>query len=292
MTENLVLYHRKEPGRSLDLPQNHWHMATCLRSIIISDQKHESPEILEHYERKQGDSAYGFLLSVICGLDSPMLGETEILGQFKEFCRKNQKSFSVPMAEIVTQLKRDAKSVRTQYLQNLGCTSYGSLLRKNLKNQSGEFVLIGAGALTQDIVPWFAKMDVKIKVFTRRPEKYKELEEGQDNLQLLPMEQLTDLSSRGVLVVAAPMESKELHKKVNLDSFDHVYDLRGSSVDDPLEVKSATPLQTLFASIEKNKDQANKIRKKAFLAVEKHTVNLSLFEKQRPFGWEDLWTCA
>jgi hypothetical protein len=106
------------------------------------------------------------------------------------------------------------------------------------------------------------------------------------------MDDLSGLSSRGVLVVAAPIESQELQEKLDLEAFDHVYDLRGSSVEDPLEIKSATPLRTLFASIEKNKDQAHKIRKKAFLAVEKHTVNFSLFEKQRPFGWEDLWTCA
>ncbi len=292
MTENLVLYHIKEPGKALELPDNYWHMATCLRSIVLSDQKGPTPRALERYEKKQGNEAYEFLLSIICGLDSPMLGETEILGQFKEFCRSHQDLFSSSMNEIITQLNRHAKSVRTEYLQNLGCTSYGSLLRKNLKNQEGEFIFIGAGSLTQDIVPWFAKLNVKLKVFTRSPEKYKDLESGQENLTLYSMDELSQLNSHGILVVAAPVSSEVLHQSLDLSTIEHIYDLRGDCLEDPLDSEHLTPLKALFTSIEKNKYQAMKIRERATRAVENLTVNLSLFEKQRPFGWEDLWTYA
>src|SRR5207253_8864098 len=68
---------------------------TCLRRILFLNQVDNrsliaavesdqlSPATLEIY---RGFDAYRFLLEVICGLNSPLIGETAVMGQFREFC--------------------------------------------------------------------------------------------------------------------------------------------------------------------------------------------------------------
>ena len=67
---------------------------TCLRRILFlnsSDNRavieaaevgKATPPTVEVF---RGEEAYRFLLEVICGLNSPIVGETAVMGQFKEF---------------------------------------------------------------------------------------------------------------------------------------------------------------------------------------------------------------
>ena len=57
-------------------------LATCVREIAFVDSRAAVPSgaTILHDE-----DAYAHLLEVICGLDSPMVGETEVLHQFKVF---------------------------------------------------------------------------------------------------------------------------------------------------------------------------------------------------------------
>jgi glutamyl-tRNA reductase len=67
---------------------------TCLRRILFLNAR-DNHDILEAIETEgllppivevfRGEQAYGFLLEVICGLNSPIVGETAVMGQFKEF---------------------------------------------------------------------------------------------------------------------------------------------------------------------------------------------------------------
>ena len=159
MSLNLKLFHLKQAGEIQKplLPRGYWHFATCLRSIVISED-FGLPDVLEDYEFYQGRQAYGFLLEVVCGLHSPMIGETEIFGQFKDFVCKNKNEFNSEMNHIVSHLLQEAKKIRNDFLQNLGCTSYGSLLRKHLRSGNRDIHMIGAGSLSQDILPWFYKI--------------------------------------------------------------------------------------------------------------------------------------
>lgn len=294
MTENFGIYHLKEPGdRELNLPANYWHMATCLRSIVFTDQAcHEVPDMLKYYERYQGKKAYEFILKIICGLESPMLGETEILGQFKEFLKNHNRNVGSDLQEVFNRLVRDAKILRKDYLQNLGCTSYGSLLRKHTGDNLDQIVVLGAGSLAQDIFPWFAKSQCKIQILTRTPEKYQDLSAGQNNLELYSYQQPHAISQTGVLVVAAPLSSEEIQSLVSLENFSMIFDLRGNSHEDVLSSLNVTNLRVLFESIEANKKLAEKVKKDVTIAIREKAMSLGLMEKARPFGWEDLWAYA
>lgn len=291
MAERLKVFHLKSAGdSSLKLPEGYWHLATCLRSIILSDRC-DHPEVLNQHDYMQGEQAYEFLLKIICGLDSPLLGETEILGQFKDFAKKNEKSFSGPIRDMVNSLLRDAKKIRSEYLQNLGCTSYGSLLRKELKDVSIPLTVVGAGSLAQDILPWFAKSQAVVQVVTRRPQKYIEIVQ-QKNVKLSSFEEIASLKKEGVLVIAAPVTSQWIADNFPLSHYQYVYDLRADSHQDSLVGDQVTHLQSLFSNIERNKRQAVRTKELAIAAIKKQVHHLSLIERPRPFGWEDLWMCS
>lgn len=288
MADRLKVYHRKVAGDSnLPLPTGFWHLATCLRSIVISDRP-DNPQSLEPYDLMTGEDAYEFLLKIICGLDSPLLGETEVLGQFKDFYKKYEADFSSAVRDILQNLNRDAKKIRASFLQNLGCTSYGSLLRKQLKGKNTALTMLGAGSLAQDILPWFAKAENQVRVYTRRPENYPELADLK-NVILQDYTNIETPATGGLLVVAAPVSAEWLESQFDLNQFDQIYDLRGDSQTNPLKGDHVTPLHILFANIENNKRQAARIKEKAISAIREHANLLKTIERPRPFGWDDLW---
>ncbi len=289
MADHLKVFHLKTAGdTNLPIPKGFWHMATCLRSIVISDQA-KRPAALKEHELMEGEEAYEFLLRIICGLDSPLLGETEVLGQFKDFFKRHEQDFSGPLRETLSGLNRDAKKIRAKYLQNLGCTSYGSLLRKKMKGQRVPLTLVGAGSLAQDILPWFAKSENSVHLFTRTPQKYQNLQE-QHNVELFGYDNLKNIQTGGILVIAAPVEALWVEKNFDLSAFVHIYDLRGESKKDSLSGTHVTGLHCLFESIEKNRRQAESIKERAISAIKEQANHLKLVERPRPFGWDDLWT--
>src|SRR5258708_3799695 len=102
---------------------------TCLRRIQFLNRL-ENSALIEAIERDEllpstveihrGPDAYRFLWEVICGLTSPILGETAVMGQFREFC--SQARFpNTPwgwfLRQFTADLLVDAKRVRHGHLQ-------------------------------------------------------------------------------------------------------------------------------------------------------------------------------
>jgi hypothetical protein len=164
MTHDLVLIHRNGSERLVFAADSgDWFsFATCLRHIVIGDA--DKLEVTREFLNGEdsvlfGEAAYRFLLQVICGLHSPLVGETEVYGQFKQAVA----TFPLPTTPVGKQLERlfqsllaDAKKIREAHLQDLGSQSYGSLLRRELKGLS-RIRILGAGHLVQEILPWLSK---------------------------------------------------------------------------------------------------------------------------------------
>ena len=74
------------------------------------------------YQEYEGQMAYMFLLETICGLKSRMLGENEIVSQFKEafalYLAKEDKNPYI--IQVFEKLFKDAKEIRTKYLDRIG----------------------------------------------------------------------------------------------------------------------------------------------------------------------------
>jgi glutamyl-tRNA reductase len=283
--------------------QNLLSFRTCLREIIIG---YDTQQILDLAERIQGPAksikvgcdAYQFLLEVICGLHSPVVGETEVLGQFKGLLEKASfdKSTGDQMLKRIFQgLLTDTKLVREQYLKGMGTQSYGGLVRKNLK--PGQPVnIIGAGLLVKDMLPWLTKSTSTLSLFNRTPQKAAELIDELSKREsigfglTIRVEPLNpEALIPGVLVVAAPLTSAELRRWITPE-ISQIIDLRDTCDSDPIDT-CGKPLQTLtqyFTQLHLHKERTKIQVEQALTAIRECALKRASFVEVRPQGWEDL----
>lgn len=183
-----------------------YRFETCLRGLLISTlgfplEFSQAPSEVMH-----GELAYSWLLEVLAGLHSPLLGETEVLGQFRE-----QVIFplggSVPA--FLNGIIEDVKKIRHECLQNLGQKTYGTLARRLLIGDHPLYFL-GAGQMTREILPFMQKMNrKKVKVVARSLDRAKRKLSTACDLQVWD-----DIVSDEVfdLIVAAPITDEGLQE--------------------------------------------------------------------------------
>lgn len=162
-----VLHHRKGPGHDpavgarlrelLNGSAGAFHLDSCQRQLwacSADDLDAISPLMEPELDLFEGADAYRFLLRVATGLESQVVGETDIFGQLKEAWRTSQSSGDPELGVLMQRLFEDTKDIRSRYLQNLGGASYGSLVRMMLKQNSGPTLIVGAGQLAQSVAPY------------------------------------------------------------------------------------------------------------------------------------------
>lgn len=126
-------------------------LKTCQRSLVVGRGRLLSELPCTCFEFYVGVEAYQFLLEVICGLKSHLLAENEIAAQFKtaysDYSASSQKDTGLLL--LLEKLFKDAKEVRSQFLNHLGQQSYASITRSLLskKMASGEVLVLGSGSL-------------------------------------------------------------------------------------------------------------------------------------------------
>ncbi|MCH2534902.1 MAG: hypothetical protein MK008_10715 [Bdellovibrionales bacterium] len=293
MLDNLLLVHHKKTKKQPvfnDLGSKWLGWETCLRAIGFSHGamiKNDS-EIPEGAELYQGPNAYSFALEVICGLHSPMVGETEVYGQFKELLDKAYThSHYKPLVQWLEMLNSDAKQVRRLYLKNLGSFSYGSVLRRKCRDYN-ELHFIGAGSFVKELLPWVTKTEKNITIYARNPDRAKkQLADFADRIHIKALSKDLKITS-GCVVICAPIKAKTITPIFDGEHIS-VIDLRGESRHDALNSKlSIYSLDEMFNEIELTQKTAkNKIQsaKKMIqqLALEKNNMML-----HRPYGWHDI----
>ena len=272
---------------------------TCLRRISLLNQAESNsvaPAASTQSEFYRGQDAYNFLLEVVCGLRSPLVGETAVMGQFKEFCSQAKfptTSWGWFLRQFTSDLLVDAKRVRHRHLEGMGSQSYGGMVRQHLKNVPATSVL-GAGQLAKEFLPWLAgKTDVT--VYSRNLLRAKSLLEEYAHVHL---DQFTMTDSVGdsretALIIAAPLTAVEIEKWISLQTtrFVKVLDLRGDAETDPVHASvPVVRLSELFAAL---KDDRPKLAARVAAArneIKQAAQRLTEQAQFRPFGWEDL--CA
>jgi glutamyl-tRNA reductase len=315
MFTDLLLIHRPggKAGATLadDLGQNlaeapvWFTWQTCLRQIAVGDEHcfdHSDQNVALHDldQVLRGEDAYRFLLEVICGLHSPLVGETEVYGQFKN----KVAAFSFPETPFGTKLRRvfkalfeDAKAIRQQHLVDLGSQSYGSVLRRELKGFS-KIQILGAGQLVVDILPWIAKNDCSISIFARDVAKATRALGGGLHIQsLTSSRQLPEHSEGQVLIIAAPVTNEFVQEWLaGANGVCRIIDLRADSstcsltvADGDLDMK-IMKLDEVFSLISKNQVLISQRKSAALAAVESAIGERQTYVEYRPFGWEDV--CA
>ncbi|RYZ70147.1 MAG: hypothetical protein EOP09_06555, partial [Proteobacteria bacterium] len=200
--DDISLLHRRgaNPLSGLDSQTLVWK--TCLRQIAFLSSPHQDFALEETDEIFSGSAAFAFLLEIICGLHSPVVGETEVLGQFKNFAAgaiENESSMNPPLRQFLQALLLNAKVMRAEHLVGLGSQGYGSLVRKLSKSESS-VTLMGSGQLVEEILPWLAKQK-SLQVVCRNPHKAARFQEKYPSLKVAQTETVTEVYS--CVVIAA-----------------------------------------------------------------------------------------
>jgi glutamyl-tRNA reductase len=137
-------------------------LQTCQRTLVLAYDHYpfESQSLAPH-SIHSGEEAYLFLLETICGLKSKLIGENEIVGQFKEAYKIYSQSTlkDTRLLLILEKLFKDAKDIRTQYLIGISQKTYASLARRHLiqRAKAQHIVIVGSGALAEDLINQFKK---------------------------------------------------------------------------------------------------------------------------------------
>jgi glutamyl-tRNA reductase len=301
----IVINLRHEARERMPAVLNGLEWQTCLRRILILNANESASAIaaIENGEMNlataevfRGQKAYQFLLEVICGLNSPIVGETAVMGQFKEFllgARFPKNSWGSFLRQVTTNLLIDAKRIRHDHLQGIGSQSYGSLVRQHAKGTPAVAVL-GAGKLAREILPWLIGK-TKVLVFYRNWEHSKDLLETYPEIGLV---KYSDADAgwqhrEAALVIAAPLNAAQVSHWARSQSvtFSKCLDLRGEAASDPVSSPGdVIKLNELFEALRAERERLAGSVEAARAEIKQLVQRQSQQAQFRPFGWEDL--CA
>jgi len=298
--DNLVVLHLSSGSSAEPLPTSlrgvQWQ--TCLRRILfLRDGDIHLPSMAAaKHEVYRAEHAYQFLLEVVCGLNSPLVGETAVMGQFREFCAQTKlpaTSWGWFLHQFMSDVLVDARRVRHEYLQRLGSQSYGGLVRQQLAEVSTAAV-VGSGQLAEEILPWLIGK-THVRLFYRNRLRAEALLAKHPQIQIDQFEGAAAVREDRptALVVAAPITAGAIENWMKLQqvSFSKILDLRGEAVTDRL--RSSAPvieLSEMFAELKSDRQRLSE-RAAGARAEIKRLTQLRVGQAQfRPFGWEDL--CA
>jgi glutamyl-tRNA reductase len=244
----------------------------------------------------RGSEAYRFLLETVCGLRSPVRGETEVHGQFREWFEKLGPEH--PLFKTLQGIHLAARKVRTAHLRGLGSQSYGSFARRTIKNavlrpQKSEAIntrqttqpqdtqsnmrpqeihMIGGGGLAREILPWLTNLSLPVHVHVRNTAKHRDLERKYSSVQVRALTDKADFKMNiQTLLITAPVSSGFIADWLAPRDQDLqlVLDYRGESHSDPLRM-SATyfSLQDIFREIESTKEKVDAEVEKARMMIQ------------------------
>ena len=270
----------RAPGAAgVQLPGVAWR--TCVREITFvepGDGPAGDPHALHD------ETAYAHLLEVICGLDSPMFGETEVMHQFKQFAEGLTPG---PWRELSQMLLADARAVRARHLIGLGSRSYGSAVRRHLRD-CPRVAIVGTGILAREVVPFLADGSRRVDQWGRR-------DSFETALPLVTYHRLDErraFDDAAALVIAAPVTSLDIvglgsrYREVTM-----LVDLRAEGVQDPPPpLAPIVTLADLFDEVQRAERGVDGRVSAAKADIRRHAHAFATRAKLNPSGWHDL--CA
>ena len=140
----LALIH--QPPGATPCPPGAALWQTCLRDVLFVQ---DSPAAVDNRVVTDAD-AYAVLLEVVCGLRSPLAGETEVQAQFKTFLGSLDTTNNRELLRVGQRVLADAKSIRQHHLQGVGVVAYGPLAASFVP-PGRRVVIVGTGALAGDL---------------------------------------------------------------------------------------------------------------------------------------------
>lgn len=258
---------------------------TCRREIAFVDAGVQPPPGVDCFS---GEIAYAHLLQVICGLESPMVGETEVMHQFRVFI-DGLSSQHRALQILGRQLLTDARAVRAEHLSGLGSRSYGSAVRRHIRG-CDRVAVVGTGMLAREVLPFVVGDRRVVDVYGRRdtfdyshaPVCYRRLQEPRPER----------FEGDTALVVAAPVASHMIRQiGAAYASLACVIDLRSEGRADPAPpIAPLVSLQDVFDEMQRAALIADRRTAAAKAAIARCARAFATHATLNPSGWHDL--CA
>jgi glutamyl-tRNA reductase len=257
---------------------------TCLREIAFVANGSPLPDAVEALH---GEAAYAHLLNVICGLGSPIIGETEVMAQFKAFA-SSLPDEQAALREVSERLLIDARVVRARHLTGMGSRSYGSAVRRHTR-EFARVAVVGTGMLAQEILPFVPGDNRQVDLWGRRESPdwlpagiaYRRLDDSARQV----------LDGRTALVVAAPLTAIEIQSLCRYYAdVALLIDLRGEGKTDPVSFASVVTLEDVFAEMQAAAATSDQKAAAAREAIRDCARGFATRAKLNPSGWHDL--CA
>jgi len=278
---------------------------SCQRYLWITSVS-ENLEI-PSAEKYVGEDAYRFLMSISAGLESEIIGETDVFGQLKTAWSSFEKSkLKTELAPWMQKLFEDTKDLRSRFLQNLGSASYGSLVRKLIARGPGPVLIIGAGQLGQSIAPYLLS-HCEIWISNRDEKKLESFYEELANksgarvrkIAFAELDEALALAAQVVICIPPGESASErardrrwIEARVEVGNLIHLGMLR-KQADDWLRIAGFKCLDDLFELQKSIQDlkliQVNQAKKACHERAKLRALGASL---SLPHGWEDLASFA
>jgi glutamyl-tRNA reductase len=285
---SLAILHREPGVAPLSDREAVWR--TCLREVAFVDETTTATRRSSAGQRLEEGAAYQLLLEILCGLRSPMLAETQVLGQFKAFLGSIDEEHAW-IRRIGQRLLTDARDVRTKHLQGLGSRSYGSAVRRDLDDVS-HAVVIGTGKLASEVLPFLADDGRSVDQWGRADAGDVETLARATYRQLDTVDTAPMVHAATAIIVAAPVSGEVIVAvAARYPQLRRVIDLRAELGERPLAVDcEVVALQDLFARMHDQHASALPRIDAARKDIAWRTRQYELRDELRPFGWDDL--CA
>ena len=255
---------------------------TCVREVGLVEHRSCIPRGVPALH---DEAAYTHLLEVICGLDSPMVGETEVMHQFKIFAAGLPPEQSM-FRELCHALLADARHVRAQHLVGLGSRSYGSAVRR-LVRACRRVAIIGTGMLATEILPFVAGTHI-VDVWGRR----ETFDTGSAAAAYRRFDVELFADEPTTVVVAAPVDAPLVRSvAARYRNVELLIDLRAEGAQDPPPpIAPIVTLEDVFAGVAETsrvvEARVRAAREEMRVRARGHATRAKL----NPSGWHDL--CA
>ncbi len=298
--EDILLVHRKSNSKKsstepVKLITGCAVWKTCLRQIAFFDESSFEFNCEQDDQILRGAEALKFLLEVLTGLHSPVLGETEVLGQFRLFIELRRSLGEVLFSEHrkwLNFLMTEVKRIRSELVCGLGSNSYGGIIRQQAKNLN-EVSILGSGHLAKEILPWLTQKS-ELTLVCRDVQKVGLEDPKYAKVNVQTYQSVSTLGE--ALVIAAPLEDEQILALIQSagSKVKKIFDLRGEqnqlkllATNMGLDVLS---LEDMFAELAgsrtENEHKVAHIKKVITQRVDQFMERSEL----RPMGWDDI--CA
>ncbi|MCC7042289.1 MAG: hypothetical protein IT183_00360 [Acidobacteria bacterium] len=281
----LALIHRTPGAAPPPADSTAWR--TCLREVHFLPG-HRIP--FETGVLTDAD-AYALLLEIVCGLRSPLIGETEVQAQFKEFLASAAARDNRWLKRVGQRVLGDAKRIRHKHLQGFGAHSYGRLAARHLIGT--RVAVVGTGALASEVVR-AAPAEALVDVWGRSSERVLPTRPAGLSFSLLADAgaQARSRHESTTLVVAAPAGSSDIGAVVACyPRLANVVDMRSSDQQSVIDTEAqVTLLADLLAEAARTEVGGAPRVRAARSDIRDLATAFVGREQLRPFGWDDV--CA